>query len=34
VRTPFAARQRPRRERRGSEEARLDAESLAALLNA
>lgn len=33
VRTPLAARQRPRRERRGSEEARLDAESLAALLN-
>jgi hypothetical protein len=34
VRTPFAARQRPRRERRGAGELRLDAESLAALLNA
>lgn len=34
VRTPFAARQRPRRERRGSAAARLDAESLSELLNA
>lgn len=33
VRTPAGARQRPRRERRGAEDARLDAEALAALLN-
>jgi hypothetical protein len=33
IRTPAGARQRPRRERRGADEARLDADALADLLN-
>jgi hypothetical protein len=34
VRTPLAARQRPRRDRRGAEETRLNAQALAELLDA